>query len=60
MRSSELPALKLFYQLACVGSKFEKDEGGGKCPLTGGVQDQAGWALEQPGLVGDVPAHSRD
>jgi len=29
------------------------------CPLPGGVQVQAGWGFEQPGLVEGVPAHSR-
>jgi len=29
------------------------------CPLPGGVQCQAGWGFEQPGLVEDVPAHVR-
>ena len=29
------------------------------CPLPGGVQGQAGWVCEQPGLVGGVPAYSR-
>jgi len=27
--------------------------------LPGGVQGQAGWGFEQPGLVGGVPAYSR-
>jgi len=26
---------------------------------SGGVQGQAGWGFEQPGLVGGVPAYSR-
>jgi len=29
------------------------------CPLPGGVQAQAGWGFEQPGLVEGFPAHSR-
>uniref|UniRef100_A0A8C3KN86 Protein CASP n=1 Tax=Calidris pygmaea TaxID=425635 RepID=A0A8C3KN86_9CHAR len=29
------------------------------CPIPGGVQGQAGWGLEQPGLVGGVPAQGR-
>jgi len=29
------------------------------CPLPGSVQGQVGWSFEQPGLVEDVPAHSR-
>ena len=29
------------------------------CPLPGSVQGQSGWSSEQPGLVGDVPAHGR-
>ena len=29
------------------------------CPLPGGIQDQAGWGFEQPGLVSGVPAYSR-
>ena len=28
------------------------------CPHRGGVQGQAGWGFEQPGLVGDAPAYS--
>jgi len=27
--------------------------------LPGSVQGQVGWSSEQPGLVGDVPAHGR-
>ncbi|PKU39640.1 hypothetical protein llap_10061 [Limosa lapponica baueri] len=27
--------------------------------IPGGVQGQAGWGFEQPGLVGGVPAHGR-
>ena len=30
-----------------------------RCPIPGGVQGQAGWGFEQPGLVGGVPAHAR-
>jgi len=29
-------------------------------PLPGGIQGQAGWGFEQPGLVGGVPACSRE
>jgi len=29
------------------------------CPLPRNVQDQVGWAFEQPGLVEGVPAHAR-
>ena len=29
------------------------------CPLPGSAQGQVGWSSEQPGLVGDVPAHGR-
>ena len=29
------------------------------CPLPDGVQGQAGWGFEQPGLAGGVPAYSR-
>ena len=29
------------------------------CPIPGGIQDQAGCASGQPGLVTDDPAHSR-
>jgi len=29
------------------------------CSLPGGVQVQAGWGCEQPGLEGGVPAYSR-
>lgn len=27
------------------------------CPISGGVQDQAGWGSEQPDLVEGVPVH---
>jgi len=30
-----------------------------ECPLPGGIQGQAGWCFEQPGLEGGVPAYSR-
>jgi len=30
---------------------------GGGCPVPGNVQGQVGWSSEQPGLVGDIPAH---
>ena len=30
------------------------------CPLSGNIQGQAGWGFEQPGLVGGIPAYSRD
>jgi len=29
------------------------------CPLPGSVQGRVGWNSEHPGLVEDVPAHSR-
>jgi len=29
------------------------------CPLPGSAQGQVGWSSEHPGLVEDVPAHSR-
>ncbi|XP_051470795.1 uncharacterized protein LOC127382792 [Apus apus] len=29
------------------------------CPIPGSVEGQVGWGLEQPGLVGDVPAQGR-
>lgn len=29
------------------------------CLLSGSIQGQPGWAFEQPGLVGGVPAYSR-
>ncbi|XP_066182548.1 multiple epidermal growth factor-like domains protein 6 [Sylvia atricapilla] len=29
------------------------------CPMPGSVQGQAGWGLEQPGIVEGVPAHGR-
>ena len=32
---------------------------GSGCPLPRGIQGQAGWGCEQPGLVGGVPACSR-
>ena len=37
----------------CAGLKI------GKLPLSGSVPGQAGWGLEQPGLVEGVPAHGR-
>ena len=30
-----------------------------RCPIPGGIQGQAGWGFEQPGLEGGVPAYSR-
>ena len=30
------------------------------CPIPGVFQGQVGWGFEQPGLVEDVPAHSRE
>ena len=30
------------------------------CPLPGSIQDQAGWDFEQSGLVGGVPACSKE
>lgn len=32
----------------------------GGCPMLGNVQDQAVWCAEQPGLVADIPSHSRE
>ncbi|KAK4815071.1 LOW QUALITY PROTEIN: hypothetical protein QYF61_015355 [Mycteria americana] len=32
---------------------------GGRCPILGNFQGQAGWGFEQPGLVEGVPAHCR-
>jgi len=32
---------------------------GGRCPIPGNVQGQAGWGSEQAGLVVGVPAHCR-
>ena len=32
---------------------------GGRCPIPGNLQGQAGWGSEQPDLVEDVPAHCR-
>ena len=32
---------------------------GGRCPIPGNIQDQAGQGFEQPDLVEDVPAHCR-
>ena len=29
-----------------------------ECPLSGSIQDQAGWGFEQPGLEGGVPVYS--
>ena len=30
------------------------------CPLPGGIEGQAGWGFEQPGLEEGVPAYSRE
>jgi len=32
---------------------------GGRCPIPGNIQGQAGRGSEQPGLGEDVPAHCR-
>jgi len=32
---------------------------GGRCPIPGNIQGQAGHCFEQPDLVEDVPAHCR-
>ena len=32
---------------------------GGRCPILGNIQGQAGWGSEQPDLVVDVPASGR-
>jgi len=32
---------------------------GGRCPIPGNIQAQAGWGSEQPDLVEDVPAYCR-
>ncbi|CAM9606915.1 unnamed protein product, partial [Bubo scandiacus] len=32
---------------------------GGRCPIHGNIQGQAGWGSEQPDRVEDVPAHCR-
>lgn len=32
---------------------------GGRCPIPGNIQGQAGWGSEQSGLVQDAPAHCR-
>jgi len=37
---------------------YRQAEGVG-CPLPGGIQGQAGWVFEQPGLAGRVPAYRR-
>ena len=33
---------------------------GGRCPIPGNIQGQAGLGSEQPGLVEDVPTHCRE
>jgi len=37
----------------------EVAQGGCGCPISGGIQDQAGCGSGQPGLVVGDPAHSR-
>ena len=32
---------------------------GCECTLSAGIQGQAGWVLEQPGLLGGIPVYSR-
>ena len=32
---------------------------GGRCPIHGNIQGQAGWGSEEPGLVEDTPPHCR-
>ena len=50
------------HPLYCVdGEMLEQDTYRGcEYPLPGGVQGQARWVFEQPGLVGGVPTYSRD
>jgi len=31
-----------------------------RCPFCGGVQGQVGWGFGKFGLVGGIPAHSRE
>jgi len=38
----------------CDGGEAQRSCG---CPLPANVQGQAGWGLEQPGLVEGVPVH---
>ena len=47
--------------LYCEGGETLEQvaQGGCGCPVSGGVQDQAGWSFEQPGLEGGVPAYCR-
>ena len=44
-----------------VGETLEQVAGQGcGCPHHGGVQGQAGWGFETPGLEGGVPVYSRE
>ena len=45
------------YSLYCQGGKTLEQVAqlGCGCPLPEGVQGQAGWGFEQPGLEGSVP-----
>jgi len=47
-----------FYSKGSEALKQVAQRGCG-CPLSGGIQSQAGWDFEQPGLEGGVPAYSR-
>jgi len=40
-------------------SPAQVSQKGGRCPIPGNVQGQAGWGSEQRDLGGDVPAHCR-
>ncbi|XP_051493829.1 GPN-loop GTPase 2 isoform X1 [Apus apus] len=46
--------------LGCEGgeSLAQVAQGSCGCPIPGSVEGQVGWGLEQPGLVGGVPAHA--
>ena len=49
---------KFFYSEG--GETLEQDaQRGGRCPIHGNIQGQAGWGSEQPDLVEDAPAHCR-
>ena len=47
--------------LSCEGGETLEQvaQNGCGCSLPGSIQGQAGWGIEQPGLVGGVPAYSR-
>jgi len=40
-----------------VETLVQVSQRGGRCPMLGNIQDQAGRGSEQPSVVEDVPAH---